>query len=60
MRPGSQEIAEALADHLVCGVAAPLEEGLVDMIYATARVQRDVPARRVFDHILEVRTGGAH
>jgi hypothetical protein len=49
-----EEIAEALADHFVSGSADPSQKGFVHTLDAAVRLQRDITARRIFEHVLEI------
>ncbi|MET4418935.1 hypothetical protein ABIB87_001297 [Bradyrhizobium sp. JR18.2] len=59
--PGKgEEITEALPEHRVRVVTGPCEERPVHVLDARVGAQRDVAARRIFDHVVEVETGDAH
>lgn len=53
-----EEIAEPLADHVVCGMAGPFQHRLVHERDTTVCLDREVAARRVLEHILKVVDAG--
>ena len=53
-----EEIAEPLADHFVGGSTDPSQQGLVDSHDAAIRAQRDIAARSILEHVLEIIDAG--
>src|SRR6202012_2949073 len=53
-----KKVAESLANHFIRAAAHPSEQRLVHKFDATIRLQRNVAARRILDHVLVIVDAG--